>query len=218
MKKILSSFDLKIIAIIAMTIDHIGFVFFPEMAFFRIIGRITIPLLTFLIAVSYFHTSNKNKYITRIFIFALISQVPYTLAISNNLNILFNYFFVLLIIRLWELNKDKVLNLGLTAILIPFILISDGSWLILALILAFMLFKDSKLDTIIALIVITILGFIEKSLLINLEWAIISLFMMLSIPFIWLYNGLKGHSLKWLFYVYYPGHLLILYLIKLFLS
>jgi len=216
MKKGLDSFTLKIIAITAMTIDHIGSVLYPDLIILRMIGRITFPIIAFLIAEGYFHTSNKNKYLLRMFIFALISQIPFMLAIGNNLNILFNLFFVLLILRIWETNKDKLIAIGLISLIIPFIFISDWSWIALALILAFKHFREDKLKIIYSLTIITGLVVLWYLFLGSLTWAIISFFMLLPIPFIYLYNGKKGKSLKYFFYIFYPAHLLILYLIKVF--
>lgn len=71
----LDSFTLKIIAITAMVIDHVGLLFFPTIAIFRIIGRLTIPIMAYLITEGYKKTRSIKKYMFRLFIFALISMV-----------------------------------------------------------------------------------------------------------------------------------------------
>jgi len=68
---------IKLIAVITMIIDHIGFVFFPEYTILRIIGRIAMPLFAFSIARGFFYTRNKGKYFTLMILFAAISQVPF---------------------------------------------------------------------------------------------------------------------------------------------
>ena len=68
---------IKLIAVITMIIDHIGFVFFPEVTILRIIGRIAMPLFAFSIARGFFYTNNKGKYFTLMILFAAISQVPF---------------------------------------------------------------------------------------------------------------------------------------------
>ena len=68
---------IKLIAVITMIIDHIGFVFFPELTILRIIGRIAMPLFAFSIARGFFYTRNKGKYFTLMILFAAISQIPF---------------------------------------------------------------------------------------------------------------------------------------------
>ena len=73
---------LKIIALVTMLIDHIGIVFFPEVLVFRIIGRISFPLFAYFIAEGYYHTSNRKRYVLMLFVFMLISWVPFNLALG----------------------------------------------------------------------------------------------------------------------------------------
>ena len=68
---------IKLIAVITMIIDHIGFVFFPELPILRIIGRIAMPLFAFSIARGFFYTRSKGKYFTLMILFAAISQIPF---------------------------------------------------------------------------------------------------------------------------------------------
>jgi len=68
---------IKLIAVITMMIDHIGFIFFPQYTILRIIGRIAMPLFAFSIARGFFYTNNKGKYFTLMILFAAISQVPF---------------------------------------------------------------------------------------------------------------------------------------------
>ena len=81
--KILDANAIKLIAIIAMTIDHIAWTIYPGYAMnwkpelMHIIGRITMPTMCFFIAEGFFHTRNVNKYMFRMFLFALISHFAY---------------------------------------------------------------------------------------------------------------------------------------------
>ena len=81
--KILDANAIKLIAIIAMTIDHIAWAIFPGYSMnwkpelMHIIGRITMPTMSFFIAEGFFHTRNVNKYMFRMFLFALISHFAY---------------------------------------------------------------------------------------------------------------------------------------------
>lgn len=72
--KIFNSFHLKLIAVITMTIDHIGAVLMPQYGFLRIIGRIAFPIYCFMLVNGFFYTKNIRKYIGRMLIFAVISE------------------------------------------------------------------------------------------------------------------------------------------------
>jgi len=86
----LTSNAIKIIAIIAMTIDHIAWAFFPHYSLdliilsMKIIGRLTAPIMMFFIAEGYYHTKNIKKYIFRLFIFAIISHFAYAIAFCKD--------------------------------------------------------------------------------------------------------------------------------------
>lgn len=89
MRKILNSNVLKIIAIIAMTIDHIAWAVFPGCSTnplaiaMHIIGRITCPIMCFFIAEGYHYTHDVKKYTRRLFVFAFVSHFAYVFA-SNS--------------------------------------------------------------------------------------------------------------------------------------
>ena len=83
--KCINSFTLKMIAIITMVIDHVGAVLFPMNMIFRYIGRISFPLFVFLLVEGSIYTSKIRKYELRMFLFALISEIPFDLAFSNEI-------------------------------------------------------------------------------------------------------------------------------------
>lgn len=76
---------LKSIAILSMIIDHVGLTFFPDLLIFRTIGRIAFPIFAYQLVKGYKHTSNLSKYAGRLFLFALISYLPYIYFVGNNL-------------------------------------------------------------------------------------------------------------------------------------
>lgn len=76
----ISAFWLKLLAIAAMTVDHIGYLFYPGVSWMRMVGRLTFPIMAFLIAEGYRHTHDLRRYETRLFVFALISMLPFYLA------------------------------------------------------------------------------------------------------------------------------------------
>ncbi|MCL2384161.1 MAG: conjugal transfer protein TraX [Oscillospiraceae bacterium] len=108
----MDAFKLKLIAMITMIIDHSGYLVFGGFSFFNYIGRLAFPIFAFQISQGYIHTKNIWKYMLRLFIFALISQIPFTLFIYviRGGDVWYEY--------IWQLNIFFTLFLGLLAILI----------------------------------------------------------------------------------------------------
>ena len=105
----MSSFALKIIAIISMFCDHFGDVYIGHYSFLNLIGRIAFPIFAFQISEGFIHTKNIKKYFIRLGIFALISQVPFSLFVNKylnssifSLNVFFTLFLGLLSIYLYD--------------------------------------------------------------------------------------------------------------------
>lgn len=94
---------LKVIAFLTMLIDHVGYMFFPNEAIWRIIGRISFPLFAYCLVIGFLKTKNLRKYFLRLGIFAAVSQAPYVFcfypdAPTLHLNIGFT-----LLLGLWAL-------------------------------------------------------------------------------------------------------------------
>lgn len=102
---------LKIIALVTMLIDHVGYLYFPEEMMFRTIGRIAFPIFAYQVAIGFQKTSSRPRYAKRLFIFALISQVPYfwfnpTLDFEwEGLNIMFTLLYSLGVLQSLEMSK-----------------------------------------------------------------------------------------------------------------
>ena len=74
----MSSFVLKLIAIVTMTLDHIGYMVFGKLSFFNCIGRLAFPIFAFQISEGYLHTKSKKNYLFRLLFFAFASQLPFS--------------------------------------------------------------------------------------------------------------------------------------------
>ncbi len=111
----MSNFVLKIIACITMFIGHLPFAI-PSLAIpCLFIGRISFPIFAFLISEGYIHTKNFGKYLGRLLLLALISQIPaYSLFFNNASTLYLNIFFTLalglLSIRFFDKLKSKCLS------------------------------------------------------------------------------------------------------------
>ena len=219
----MSGFILKIIAVISMVIDHLVYVVFNKFSFMNYIGRLAFPIFAFSITEGYIHTKNLKRYFSRLLIFAFVSQIPYMLFISNlttrfTLNILFTLSLGLLAITIYDKSKNKFLGLlfvgicGIFAQLLHF----DYSWFGIAIIFIFYIFKDKKIYMNLSFCIATFINYFYSYITSNrTEYLFIILFCILSLIPINLYNEKKGKNIKYFFYIFYPLHLIILYLLTI---
>lgn len=106
---------MQIIAMITMLIDHIGVIFFPDEATWRIIGRIAFPFYAYAIIVGYYHTANVKRYVLRLLTLAFIAQIPFMLAFNTwKLNVIFTLFVSLVVLIILK----KLNNVGLTLLVL----------------------------------------------------------------------------------------------------
>jgi len=204
----INTFTLKLIAILSMTIDHIGYLLFPKVTLLRIVGRIAFPIFAYLIAEGFVHTGDVKKYLLRLGIFAILSEIPYDLVISGDVldleqqNIFFTLFAGLLAISLVSKTKSIVLQFGsiaVIALLAEFIKVDYGSVGVMMIVL-FYVFRERKTER-----------FFIVAMLILLIPGSTALYALLSFILIALHNKEQGPKMKWIFYLYYPVHLFILY-------
>ena len=216
----LNAFWLKIIAALAMLIDHIGAAGLIEDAYlyliFRGFGRIAFPLFAFLIARSTIKTSNPYKFIARLLLLAIISEIPFDLAFMGG-EISFidqtNIFYTLTLGVVAIVAHQKLKTWGFFALascaFVAELLSSDFGSVGVLLIFAFYLFSkaDKLANAIIAIIGIVILYWQSLFLL---------FFAALAIPLIHSHDntlGFYNKYIKWSFYIFYPLHAIVLYAI-----
>lgn len=207
---------LKIVAIISMLIDHIGAVLidrsqYPELyEMMRLIGRISFPIFCFLLVEGYIHTSNKRHYIIRLAIFAIISEIPFDLAMYGICGIYWNHqnvFFTLLLglIMLCCIDKftdNSYMQLGVVAIaaLLAFLFNTDYRYSGIIQIAFFYFMRNMQLYRIFSIVLINL--YMKQP------------FGATALVLTETYRGRRGANIKYLFYVFYPVHLIILYIIK----
>ena len=223
--------QLKYLAIIAMVIDHIGWTFVSiasiqgqAMHFF---GRLTGPIMAFMLYEGYLHTKDIKKYALRLGIFALISWPAYSFYETRNFfalqfGVIYTLFLALLTLWMWDkANIKKWLKIVL--VVVACILSLFGDWPIFDILWPLFLFiyKDDPKKQWTSFAIVTAVEVILVNLT-SFTSAIpyrqvfqIGAFMVIPILACW-YNGKPGKKNafnKWFFYVFYPVHLLILALI-----
>ena len=216
----MTSFILKIIAVITMLFDHAGYIIFNQFSFMNYIGRLSFPIFAFLITEGYKYTKNLRKYFARLLIFAIISQIPYMLYINTfsnsfSLNILFTLALGLLGITLYDKIEYKPLGILLVTLLslIAQFLHFDYGWFGIATIFIFYIFKEKKLLMNLFFCIVVFINYFYIYLITSrIEYLFIILFCSLSLIPINLYNEKKGKDMKYFLYVFYPLHLIVFYL------
>ncbi len=205
--KIFSGFALKVIGTLLMVIDHIGYFIPSSPAYFRWIGRIVAPMFFFLATEGYDHTRDRNKYIKRLYIAALVMFVgsiilwiPFREEAFITNNIFFTLAVNLSLIK--EIEKDER-NKLLIIIFILLALIAEGSFLATTQILIFYYLKQDKKKMSIAYVITSLL------LIPDVQWM-----QVFSLPFILMYNGQRGTNIKKFFYIFYPAHIWMLFIIS----
>ncbi|MDF2558538.1 MAG: hypothetical protein K0R71_2366 [Bacillales bacterium] len=206
---------IKLIAIISMTIDHIGFILFPEHNFLRIIGRIAFPLFAFQIGIGYLYTRNFSNYIMRIFSYGFLIQIAFILAnLFLNLQadaLYLNIFFTLGLglMAIYFYDQKQYIYLAIT-FLLPQILHSVGisidyNWYGLAFILILFIGRNYLLYTI---PIVALLSVIFSKFFLH-EYT--QMYCLLSFLFMLKPLKLNMNIPSTFFYLYYPLHLAILH-------
>ena len=212
---------LKWIAIVTMTVDHVGLLFFPDYPIFRILGRIAFPLFAYLLVLGMESTHDMRGYLNKLLFFALISQIPYALLNDVEPWVKLNIFFTLCLglITVYYLDKNNLaFILPLVAsIIIP---IDYGAYGTATVLFFYLLRRNWKVGAGI---------FVLINLMILLFDSWYQPFAVLALPFILLHNSKKppfnrvdertslSRFKKYFFYAYYPLHLLLLWALKIFI-
>lgn len=229
----MSSFALHIIAMIFMLCDHMWATIL-DYEWLTCIGRIAFPIFAFLITEGYIHTSNINKYIKRMVIFAIITEIPFNLMVSASpiypfhQNVLWT--FVISLLTLKYLNFDNTKNIFksiliiILAIIIATITMCDYFGAGVMMVVGFYIFRKSKLLQLLMMIYVNMILIQGYSYPIDIAGYTYYFpqqgFAVLSLIFIWLYNGKQGYHAKWFkifCYAFYPLHMLILYILTIVL-
>lgn len=209
----LDSFQLKCIAIVSMALDHTGAVLYPSQIWLRCLGRIAFPIFCFLIVEGFFHTHDVRRYMGRLGVFALISEIPYDLAFRGvpleyaHQNVFFTLLIGIGMVVLLERNREWPVKavILLLAMWLAVLIRSDYNFRGVLLIFVFYIFHESRW-----------LAVTAGGLWNFLYQGVIQKYGVLSVLPLALYNGERGRKMKYFFYIFYPAHLLLLYGISRF--
>lgn len=220
----MSSFVLKLIGIITMTIDHLGYTIWGGFSYLNYIGRLAFPIFAFGISEGYLHTKSKKNYLLRLLILGIIAQTPYMMFSSTftsqfHLNIFFTLFLGLLAIIGYNKCNNKWIGLLLVAclgILADTFKFEYGLFGIF-MIFIFYIFKEKKLLMNISFVALCLVHYIPLYIINNFYYAylLLAFCTILALIPINLYNGKKGINTKYLLYGFYPVHLVVLYIIHI---
>lgn len=208
----MSSFKLKLIAITTMLIDHIGVILFPEITILRMIGRLAFPLFAFFISEGYRKTSDLKKYILRLSVLAVISQLPFWTAFGMDAGL--NIFFTLVLGLIGLYLSDKYSTAFPTfilAIIATIIKVDYGFYGVLLIYI--MHITRNNFVKMFTYFTILLLVFSLQSVIFsvqNIRVVLYQLPALISLLFIKNYNGKLGYSAKDFFYLFYPVHLMVL--------
>lgn len=244
MKKIFSANTLKLFAIIAMTLDHIAWAVFPGYPteplplILHAVGRITCPIMCYFVAEGYHYTKDIRKYTARLFAFALLSHIPYVFTsvgyidpksfipfyygnILNQTSVMWSLAWGLVMLRVVNSPKyspttQTLLILGICLTSFP----SDWSCIASLCILAFGTNRGKLKEQMRWMLFYVAIYATVYFFTIDKVYGLLQMGVALAIPLLKCYNGQRGgnpawnKAMKWLFYWYYPIHLLIIGILK----
>lgn len=232
----LTSFDLHLLAMGLMLCDHVCLALMPDRLWMTCVGRLAFPIFAFLVAEGFVRTRSRARYARRLLIFALISEVPFDLLAAGrpvypfHQNVLWTFLIALGCMQLLEWAKADprpaarfVLSAGAvlggflagTAFMVDYF--GPGVWTVLV----FYFFRGDgwrqRLGQLLCLLFLNgwLLGGPSLTAALGPLMLVLPIqaFAVLALPFIWLYRGRQGphgRAVRWLFYGFYPAHLLVL--------
>ncbi len=239
----ISSFALHILAMAFMMCDHLWATVIPGNQWLTWLGRLSFPVFAFLIVEGYFHTRNFKKYLKRMLIFALVSEIPFNLMYTGlwifpfHQNVLWSFLLALLCMKaidklkarfaLWLALPIAVVVAGVFVLIGQLAMVDYYGYGVLTVLLFYCLRGNSwlqRLGQLAGMVYINwhlISGMVVPVEMFGFSFEIpqqgMAVFALLPI---WLYRGRQGKHNKWiqfLFYGFYPVHMLLLGLINMYL-
>ena len=233
-----TSFSLHIMAMVFMLFDHLWGTIVQGNDWMTCIGRLTFPIFAFLTVEGYFHTKDLKKYVRRLLLFAVISEIPFNLAMGSSIffpihqNVLWSFLISIGLIHWNEKGKEKQIVrrilVGVASVCIGYIVgiitFVDYYNAGILMVLTFYFFRGKKWSWLGQLICLWYINFemlggfsYEVELFGQTHFIARQGFALLALIPIWLYKGKQGYyskTVQRIYYGFYPVHLLILGLLK----
>lgn len=235
MRKGLNANQLKIIAMGAMTIDHLASVLWPGygrqwwLLLIHIVGRLAAPVFWYFIAEGYHYTHDQKKYASRLLIFALVSHfaynfcfgipfVPFKTTVFNQTSVIWSLFWGLA--ALMVMDKETWKDWQKTIVLLIICAVSfcsDWSCIAVMAIVHIGQHRGDFRKQMTGMMLWVSMYAAVYAIFIDPVYGVMQMFTCLTIPLLARYNGQKGSwkGMKWFFYIYYPLHLLICGIIRI---
>ena len=220
MERKLTSNQLKLLAMLTMTLDHIGVQMFPGALWLRIVGRLAFPIYAYMIAEGCAHTRNRSKYLLQMAGLALLCQLVYFFAMGSLFQCIL-VTFTLSILLIYACDTGSRPLIGLTLLGVAFITVALPRLLPAT---------DFAVDYGFFGVLVPVAVYLGKTrrekllftagALAALAWSVggIQWYSLAALFPLALYGGQRGkRRIKWLFYLYYPLHLAAIYGISLLL-
>lgn len=232
----LTSLELKLVAMICMLCDHMWATIISGSDWLTCLGRVAFPIFAFQIAEGYAHTGDVKAYRRRLLIWALISELPFNLMVGGGLiypfhqNVMFTFWLALLVLeRIDRARLGGGFGTWVTAVawvlagyLLGFVTMVDYFGYGVLTVVWFYFFRD-KLTQLAGMLLINVVMMEGLTYPVHVLDHVLYIpqqaFALLALIPIWLYNGQQGpynKTIRRLCYAFYPGHILILTLLGLY--
>lgn len=227
--------QIKLLAITAMTVDHLAWLLFPGYPrqwlplLMHAIGRITCPIMCYFIAEGYHHTGNLNRYMGRLFVFAVVSHFAYRFAfldfagwrsmvpfwdgaVLNQTGVLWPFAWGLVMLRVVHSSRITGNWKKVLLVLLICVIAFPGDWSCVASLCILAMgtnrgnFKAQMGWMVLYVAIYAVVYFFA----IDRVYGLLQMAVVLAVPVLHRYNGQRGKcgsGMKWLFYLYYPLHL-----------
>ncbi|MBT0158744.1 hypothetical protein G4O51_02030 [Candidatus Bathyarchaeota archaeon A05DMB-2] len=213
---------LKVAALVTMTADHVGAIFYPDLIVLHAVGRLAFPLFAYLVTLGIESTKKPSRYLTTLLAFAVVSQVPYFLAFGiqpfERLNVLFPLFLSALSLYFFNRGNMQVFVPILSLAFLSSIFFNmEGTFYVILMVGAMKLLRSKPELGVIVLLALNLVLLPDIQVLALLAVPLILLHVknVLKMEIIISDNSRLYSVRKYAFYAYYPLHLALLYWISI---
>ena len=207
----------KTLACILMLIDHTGHVFFPDMYWLRLVGRLAFPLFAYQVATGLLRTSDREQYAYRLFFFAFLSQLPFSLVNASvnisilYLNVVFTLAFAVLIVHYIEEKRYAHFFILYAVIASVYLLFNfDYGFYGILSVIGFYVIRDTFTEFTGAAVSALFFAFMT---FVSYRFGTLQIFALCAAPLFFFRDRFRLPGMKYFYYAFYPAHLLLLWIV-----